>query len=183
MQITARTDRGFVIDYVVDSDIRSRNFAGHEKRHPTQNYIVNGEGRRNFLLFHLPDELVAELQARGCEVKYSKVNNPNDVPVPYVSVQVSYFLKPVSITTNANGQETVIDESHAYLLDSMDFSRMAIELDFGKKKQHKDGTEYTPIFASTIYAFITPNYFAQTFGAMASQSADVTEPDDDVDPF
>lgn len=183
MQITSRTDRGFIIDYIVDSDIRSRNFAGKEKRHPVTNTIVNGAGRKNFLLYHLPEDIVAELQARGCEVKFSKVTNPNDVPAPYISVQVSYFLKPVDIKTYANGNETIIDEAHTYLLDSMDFSRMAIELDFGKKKQHRDGTEFTPVFANTINAVVTPNYFAQTFGAMASQAGDVTEPDGDVDPF
>ena len=56
MQITARTDRGFIIDYIVDSDIRSRNFAGKEKRHPVTNTIVNGAGRKNFLLYHLPED-------------------------------------------------------------------------------------------------------------------------------
>jgi len=183
MKITARTDRGFVIDYIVDGDIRKRNFAGAEKRNPVTNNIVNSAGRRNFLLYHLPDDIVAEFQARGCEVRYSNVTNPNDVPTPFIAIQVSYYLKPVDIKTYANGKETVIDEAHAYLLDSLDFSRMAIEVDFGKKKQHRDGTEYVPVFASVIAGVITPNYIAQTFGGMVSQTNDVTDETGDTDPF
>lgn len=183
MQIVKRKERSIIIDGIVDGDIRSRNFAGTEKRNPVTGQVVNGEGRRNFLLYHLSDDVLAELQARGCDIKYSKVQNPNDVPAPYVSISVSYYLKPVNATINRSGVQTALGEADIYHLDSLDISRLCIELDFGKPKTRNNGTVYTPIWASTIYAEIAPNYFMETFGGVASPAAPVTEEADENDPF
>lgn len=183
MQIVERKDRSIIVDGIVDSDIRSRNFAGKEKRHPVTGQIVNGEGYRNFLLYHLPDDLVQELQARGCEVKFSNVTNPNDVPTPYVSISVSYYLKPVDVQTFANGVQTILDENHVGHLDSMDISRMCIGLEFGKQKTRRNGNVYTPIYASTIWATITPNYFAESFGGTMATTTLNVEPNGETEPF
>lgn len=183
MQIVERKERSIIIDGIVDSDIRSRNFAGSEKRHRITGQVVNGQGRRNFLLYHLPEDVVADLQARGCDVKFSKVQNPNDIPAPYVSISVSYYLKPVETTINRGGVMTALTEQDIKYLDSLDISRMCIGLDFGKPKTRTNGVVYTPIWASTIYAEIAPNYFLETFGGVASPAAPVTDEADENDPF
>lgn len=165
MQIVERTDRTITIDGIVDADIRARNFKGEEKRHPLTGQIVNGQGRRKFLLYHLPDDVIQELVARGCEVKYTKVQNPNDIPTPFVEINVSYYLKPVdAFIRKPNNTYNPIDESRIYMFDDYDFSNMCIKLDFGRPKVHKNtNIEYTPIFAQTIVVMITPNYINEIY--------------------
>lgn len=165
MQIVERREKTVVIDGIVDSDVRSRNFAGKEKKDQFGK-IVNSEGRRNFLLM-LPEDIAEELKDRGCEVKYSKVTQPNDVAKPYVSVNVSYYLKPVEAYMISNGITTPLDEAHVHMLDGVDFGNLCLELDFGKVKVHpKNNVEYVPIFAQKVWAEIVPNYIASKYGAM-----------------
>lgn len=162
MQIVERTNRSFVIDGITDREVRSRNFAGQEKKDRNTGRTVNSPGYRNFLLF-INEEIAAELQALGCEVKYTRVINENDVPTPYVSVSVSYFLKPVEIVTISNGVATQLDAEHAYVLDNMDFKNVCMEIETGKEKVHNNGVRYTPLYAQKIWAEITPNYFAEKY--------------------
>lgn len=165
MQIVERKPRSIVIDGIVDRDVRSRNFGGEEKKHPETGRTVNSAGRRNFLLY-IPEEIAEELKDRGCEVKYTKVRQPNDIPVPYVTVSLSYYLKPVEAYMISNGVTTPLDEAHVYMLNDVDFGNLCVELDFGKEKTHQDGTPYIPIFAQKIWAEIVPNYIAEKYGAM-----------------
>lgn len=167
MQIVERKDRSITIDGIVDREIRSRNFKGEEKRHPVTGGIVNNAGRRNFLLY--PSEEVAEeLKDRGCEVKYTKLRDPNDVAAPFIQIAVSYYIKPVeAVVRHPNGNVVPLDEAHIGLMDGYDFKNVCLVLDFGKEKTHQNGTPYVPVFASTIVADITPNYVSETYGSFA----------------
>lgn len=172
MQIVERTNRSFVVDGIVDREVRSRNFGGAEKKDRNTGRTVNSPGYRNFLLF-VSEEIAAELQAAGCEVKYTKVQDPNDIPMPYVSVTVSYFLKPVEVVTIANGVPTQLDADHIYVLDNMDFKNVCMEIEFGKEKVHNNGVHYIPLYAQKIWAEITPNYFAEKY-AYLNQPSEAT---------
>ena len=102
MQIVERKPRSFIIDGIIDREVRSRNFAGEEKKDPVTGRTVNGAGRRNFIL-RLSEEVAEDLKDHGCEVKYTQVRNPNDVAEPYVSVNISYYVKPVEACIISNG--------------------------------------------------------------------------------
>lgn len=163
MQIVERTARGLIIDGITDREVRSRNFGGEERKDRVTGRTVNSPGRRNFLLY-VPEEIAEELKDHGCEVKYTKVQDPNDVAVPYVSVTVSYYLRPVNAYLISNGVTTPLDEEHIYTLNNVDIRNMALEIEFGKEKTHLNGTKYIPIFAQQIWTEITPSYFAEKYG-------------------
>lgn len=169
MQIVERTDRGLTINGITDRELRSRNFKGEEKRDQISGKVVNSAGRRNFLLHSLPEEIAEELKDRGCDVKYTKLRDPNDVAVPYVSVNVSYFLKPVEAWMIANGVNTNLDESRIYMLDDVDVKNACIQLEFGKEKTKQNGDKYIPIFLSNIVAEVVPNYMREQFAFLYNQ--------------
>lgn len=174
MQIVERTDRSMIIDGITDRDIRSRNFEGKEKRDPVTGQIVNNEGRRNFLLYlDKAEEIAEELKDRGCEVKYTRLRDPNDVAKPFISIAVSYYIKPVeAVMIHPNGNTVPLDEAHIKSLDSVDLKNVCLTLDFGREKIHpKSGVKYIPVFASSIVAFITPNYVTETYGSYLGQGA------------
>ena len=165
MQIVERNSRGLIIDGITDGDIRSRNFKGEEKRNPVTGQIVNNEGRRNFLLYP-SEEIAEELKDRGCEVKYTKLRDPNDIARPFISIAVSYYVKPVdAVVIHPNGNTIPLDEANIGKLDGFDFKNVCLTLEFGKEKVHPaSGIKYIPAFASSIVAFITPNYVSETYG-------------------
>lgn len=172
MQIVERNSRGgIVIDGIVDREVRSRNFAGAEKKDKVTGRTVNSPGYRNFLLF-IPEDIAEEFKDHGCEVKYTRVQDPNDVAMPYVSVTVSYYLKPVEACLISNGNPTMLDEDHIYTLDNVDFKNVCIELEFGKEKTHLNGVKYIPIFLQKIWAEVTPNYFSEKYAHLNPVAGD-----------
>lgn len=183
MQIVERKNRSFVIDGIVDREVRSRNFGGEEKKDRVTGRTVNSPGYRNFLLF-ITNEIAEELKGRGCEVKYTKVQNENDVPMPYVSVTVSYFLKPVEAFMISNGVPTPLDESRIKTINNIDIKNMCLELECGKEKIHNNGTRYVPLYAQKIWVEVVPSYFAEKYGYLNQGvvTAPGTEEDGD-EPF
>lgn len=167
MQIVERKSRSFIIDGIIDREVRSRNFKGEEKKDQVTGRTVNSPGRRNFIL-RLSEEIAEELKDHGCEVKYTKVTNPNDVAEPYISVTVSYYLKPVEACIISNGVMTPLDESHIGRLDSVDIKNMAIELEYGKEKIHQNGVKYIPVYAQQIWVEVVPSYFAEKYAYLNS---------------
>lgn len=179
MQIVERKNRSFVIDGIVDREVRARNFGGEEKKDRVTGHTVNSPGYRNFLLF-VSEDIAEELKDKGCEVKYTKVQGPNDVPMPYVSITVSYFLKPVEACMISNGVPTQLDENHIHLLNSVDIKNMCIELETGKEKIHNNGVRYIPLFAQKIWVEIVPDYFAEKYSQF---NQPVTAPGTEEEPF
>lgn len=165
MQIVERKNRSFIIDGITDREVRSRNFGGEEKKDKITGRTVNSPGYRNFLLF-VSEEIAEELKERGCEVKYTKVQDPNDIPLPYVSITISYYLKPVEAYMISNGNATPLDETHLSVLNSVDISNMCLELECGKEKIHNNGVRYIPLYAQKIWTEVVPSYFAEKYGYM-----------------
>ena len=174
MQIVERGSRGIIVDGVVDREVRSRNFGGAEKKDQFTGRTVNSPGYRNFLLF-VSEDIAEELKDRGCEIKYTKVQNPNDTPMPYVSVTVSYYKRPVECCVISNGNPTMLDEDHIYTLHSMNFKNVCMELQFGKEKTHLNGVKYIPLYAQKIWAEVVPNYFDEKYGYLNVAPAPETE--------
>lgn len=162
MQIVERSARGLTIDGIVDREVRSRNFGGEEKKDRVTGRTVNSPGYRNFLLY-VTEEIAEELKDRGCEVKYTKVQGPNDEPVPYVSIIVSYFLKPVEAFMISRDVTTPLDADHIYTINNVDIRNMCLALEFGKEKVHNNGVKYIPLYAQQIIVEVTPNYIAEKY--------------------
>lgn len=183
MQIVERTSRGITIDGIVDREVRSRNFGGEEKKDRVTGRTVNSPGYRNFLLY-VSEEIAEELKDHGCEVKYTKVQGPNDEPAPYVSIIVSYFLKDVSSVMYSRGVPTVLDANHIQVLNNVDIANMCLALEFGKEKTHNNGVKYIPMYAQQIIVEVTPNYIAEKYGAFSQPivTAPGTE-ESEEDPF
>jgi len=166
MKIVETTRRGFVIDEIVDSEVRARNFGGVEKK--SGNRTVNTEGRRNFLLY-ITEEIAEQLKEFGCEVKYTTPRDENDVARPFVSMNISYYLKPVEAHLIANGVDTLLDEDHLYQLNDFEFKNLGLVVELGKEKVHQNGVRYIPMFASQIWAEITPSYFGTRYAYLNNQ--------------
>ena len=159
--------RSIIIDGITDREVRSRNFGGDEKKNSITGKTVNSPGYRNFLLYP-PEDIAEELKDRGCEIKYTKVQNENDVPMPYVSISVSYYQKPVVAKMYSNGVETPLDADHIRILNDANIKNMCVILEFGKEKTHMNGVSYIPIYAQEIYAEVIPNYIAEKYGHFAT---------------
>jgi len=179
MQIVERKTRSIVIDGIVDREVRARNFGGEEKKDRTTGRTVNSPGYRNFLLY-ISDEIAEELKDRGCEVKYTKVQGPNDIPLPYVSITVSYYMKPVNSYIISNGVTTVLDEEHVRSLNDVDIQNMCLEVEFGKEKTHLNGVKYVPIYAQQIWVEVVPSYIGNKY---AQYMQPVTAPGTEEEPF
>lgn len=173
MQIVERTARGLIIDGIVDREVRSRNFGGEEKKDRVTGRTVNSPGYRNFLLF-VTEDIAESLKDQGCEVKYTKTQDPNDIALPYVSIVVSYFLKPVEAYLISNGNPTALDADHIRALNSVDLKNMCIEVEFGKEKVHNNGVKYIPIYAQKIFAEVVPNYFDEKYAYLNHPAEDGT---------
>lgn len=171
MKIVEVSRRGFTIDGIIDNEVRARNFGGVEKK--VGNRTVNGEGRRNFLLY-VSEEVAEQMKEMGCEVRYTTPRDENDVPRPFVSMNLSYFLKPVEVHLISNGVDTLLDENHVYQLNDVDFKNLGLVVELGKEKEHQNGVKYIPMFVSQVWAEIVPSYFANRYSYLNSQ---IPEPD------
>ena len=175
MKIVEVSRRGFTIDGIIDSEVRARNFGGIEKK--VGNRTVNGEGRRNFLLY-VSEEVAEQMKEMGCEVRYTTPRDENDIPRPFVSMNLSYYLKPVEVHLISNGIDTLLDENHVYQLNDVDFKNLGLVVELGKEKEHQNGVKYIPMFVSQIWAEIVPSYFANRYSYLNSQI-----PEPEVTPF
>jgi len=159
MQIRDKRFKDFILTGITNEQIRSRNFAGAEKRskiNPAQ--VVNSAGRRNFCI-ELTPEVAQELIAYGCDVKYTRPRDANDEPKPFVQINLSYMYRAPEVHEIANGVDNVLDEAHVEELDRVEFGNLELLLEIGKEKMHNDGTKYRPLFANFVWAEIVPNYF------------------------
>ena len=166
MKIVETNRRGFIIDGIVDNEVRARNFGGVEKK--SGNRTVNTEGRRNFLLY-ITEEIAEQLKEFGCEVRYTTPRDDNDIARPFVSMNISYYLKPVEVHLISNGVDTLMDEAHLYQLNDVEFKNLGLVVELGKEKVHNNGIKYIPMFISQIWAEITPSYFGTRYAYLNNQ--------------
>lgn len=170
MQIVERNNKNLTINGITDREIRSRNFKGEEKKHPITGKTVNSAGYRNFLLY-IPEDIAEELKNVGCDVKYTKLRDPNDIAVPYVSVNVSYYLRAPEAWSCCKGVNTPLDEAHIHLIDDYDIQNACVTLEFGKEKTKINGDKYIPLYLSFIKVDIVPNYVREQFAYLYDHPA------------
>lgn len=95
-----------------DAPIIFRNFQGKEGQY-------NAAGDRNFAVV-LEIELAERLIADGWNVKFLKVQEDGDDPVPYIQVSVNFKNRPPRVVTITSGGRTQLDENTVEVLDYAD---------------------------------------------------------------
>jgi len=129
-----------------DARIIFRNFAGKEGQY-------NREGDRNFGLV-LPDDIAAQMEADGWNIKYLKAREEGESPTPWVQVAVSYKGRPpkvVMLTMRGDTPvRTTLPEELIELLDYADLSSCDIILN--PYQWAVSGKTGVKAYAKTIFA-------------------------------
>ena len=94
---------------IENAEINFRNFEGIEGD-------MNRAGDRNFAVFMDP-ELGTKLDADGWNVRYTKIREEGDIPVPYMKVKVKFGDYPPQITLISSEGRTILSEDEVHILD------------------------------------------------------------------
>lgn len=97
-----------------------KNFAGKESQY-------NAEGNRNFCV-KIDNDLAEKLEADGWKVKYTKPRDEEDIPEPYLQINVSYRRKAPKIVCIEGNRRQEFDESRVDMLDWMDLSNTDLRI-------------------------------------------------------
>jgi hypothetical protein len=97
---------------VENAPIIFRNFAGKEGQY-------NAEGDRNFAVV-LELTVAEQMLADGWNVRFLKVQEEGDDPVPYISVSVNFKNRPPRVVLITSGGRTQLDENSVEVLDYAD---------------------------------------------------------------
>jgi hypothetical protein len=148
----ASADGTIVIE---DARIMYRNFAGKKG-------MFNDEGKRNFAVV-LPDDVAAQLEADGWNVKRTKPREEGDIPIPFLSVAVSFENRPPRITMIANGVRTHITEDLVDLLDAVDI--LNVDLVVRPYKWEVQGNGGIKAYLKTLFVTIEEDELERKYGA------------------
>lgn len=94
---------------VEDGQIMFRNFAGKEGP-------MNAAGERNFAII-IPNEVAAQMERDGWNVKFREVKEEGDVPTAYIPVKVSFANYPPRIVMMTERARQNLDEGSVDVLD------------------------------------------------------------------
>jgi len=148
----ASADGTIVIE---DARIMYRNFAGKKG-------MFNDEGKRNFAVV-LPEDVAAQLEADGWNVKRTKPREEGDIPIPFLSVAVSFENRPPRITMIANGVRTHITEDLVDLLDAVDI--LNVDLVVRPYKWEVQGNGGIKAYLKTLFVTIEEDELERKYGA------------------
>lgn len=98
---------------IEDAQIIFRNFSGKEG-------MYNREGDKNFSVV-LPDDLAAQMEADGWNVKYLKPREEDDTPTPYIQVAVNFANRPPRVVMITSTARTNLDDGAVAVLDWAEF--------------------------------------------------------------
>ena len=134
-----------------------RNFSGKEDRY-------NAAGQRNFCLIIDPASADA-MKAQGWNVKFLKPKDPDDVPTPYIKVNVSYKVSApkIYIISGANGQKTPVSENNVGQLDTAEIMTADCEISASEWEPGKFSG-----YLKTLYITIRPDPFAAKYADPSS---------------
>lgn len=124
------------------------NFEGREE-------MYNEEGNRYFNV-EVPRDILEPVERDGWNVKYTKPRKdakPEEIesfqPIPYIEVQVGFKYRPPTIVVIMDGQQTVITEGTAAMVDSMEFTNIDLVL---------RGRPWEAAFGSGVKAYLQTFY-------------------------
>lgn len=99
-----------------NAEIIFRNFAGKEGQY-------NKEGDRNFCLI-LDQELAAQMDADGWNVKHLKPREDGALPTPYLQISVGFKIRPPRVIVVTSVGRVDVSEEEMELLDWVDIKNV-----------------------------------------------------------
>lgn len=144
---------------IEDAEIRFSNFSGRKGK-------FNNEGDRSFCVLLNPDA-ADDLLREGWNVKTLTPKDPEDEPVPYISVKVNYnsLRKPVvNLITEINGKpvkKNNLDEDTICILDYAEIDK----IDMVIRPYHYDvnGRQGISAYLKSMYVTIKEDPFAAKY--------------------
>lgn len=106
---------------IEDAELLFLNFAGRPEK-----FNPDG-GKRSFCVI-LPDDLAADMQADGWNVKFLKPRDEGDEPTPYVQVAVAFGNRPPRITLITSTARTGVGEDTVETLDYVEMDTVDLVL-------------------------------------------------------
>lgn len=103
-----------------DAELAFLNFAGKPD-------TFNPQGKSQFCIM-LPDDVASHMQRDGWNVKFLRAREEGDEPRPYISVEVSYKIRPPRIRTITPAGQTVLGQGEVALIDWMDIKKADVTI-------------------------------------------------------
>lgn len=133
---------------IEDAQILFRNFAG--KQTP-----FNQEGKRNFCVI-LPEDVAAQMQRDGWNIKALKPRDPDDEPRPYIQVSVSYKNRPPKVAIVTSKGKRYLDEDMVEFIDWIDIKH--VDLILNPYSWDVNGKTGVKAYLKTIVVIINEDY-------------------------
>jgi hypothetical protein len=138
-----------------------RNFSGRGTPY-------NREGDRNFCVV-LPENLAAQLERDGWNVKYLKAREEGDIPVPYLKVKVAYGKgRPPKVVLITSRGRTDLPESLIRFVDVTDIK--SVDLIIRPYNWDVNGNTGITAYLKTMFVTVNEDYLELKY-------ADVEEAD------
>lgn len=146
-----------------------KNFAGEESK-------FNRAGSRNFCVALQPEH-AESLAEKGWNIKVLAPRDPEDEPLHYIQVSVSFANIPPKVVLISGRQKTAMNEN---TIDMLDYAEIA-NVDIIVRPYHWEvnGKEGVKAYLKTMYVTIEQDAFADKYGDMPECGA----VDDDEIPF
>lgn len=136
-----RNDRNVIIE---NARILFRNFAGKEG-------LYNREGDRSFAVC-LDDDVAETMKQDGWNVKWLKPRNEDETPQAYVSVAVSFKIRPPAMIMITSQGRTRLGEAEVELLDWVDLQ--TVDLIINPSQWAVNGNTGIKAYLESIYMTI-----------------------------
>lgn len=139
----------------------TRNFGGRERKNQNGK-IVNNEGKRNFLL-ELDADAYEDFRDKNWNVGCFAARNENEEPRYFLRVNVSWYKVAPTIHMISEGNDTLLDEAHVHLLDSVNILDLDIRCTAVNKQNINTGEWKKNAFVDEMWVTVTPNRFASKY--------------------
>lgn len=137
-----------------DAHLRFPNFSGKEG-------LYNAEGTRTFCV-DLPEEIVQDLIDDGWNVRYTKIHEEGDIPIPYLPVEARFDNYPPKVYMLTETSRTLLDEDTIEILDVMDIR--TIDLIVNASNWSVNGNSGIKAYLKTLVATIEEDFLERKYG-------------------
>lgn len=154
---------------IEDAHIVFRNFSGKEARY-------NREGNRNFcVLLDDPDiwdaKSIEAMERDGWNIRYLKSKEPDESPIPYLQVKVSFDHFPSKVILITSHGQTPLNEDTVGMLDWSDILNVDLIIrPYNWEVNDKRGVK---AYVKAMYVTIEEDEFADKYSLAYNQDSDV----------